>query len=142
MGGALPPGKVRMKYQYTIALASLLAASVPVGAAQAEQSLLSYEDLVREARRYEKLEGSERTTSGKVLFHKVRLNLKPFAGGSNAFYVVRKDEIEYAWQWCDQLIAGWKQLGEAPKPYTAGSWGPMASVALITRDGRSWYGDL
>ncbi len=23
-----------------------------------------------------------------------------------------------------------------------GSWGPMASVALITRDGRSWYGDL
>ena len=99
MGGALPPGKVRMKYQYTIALASLLAASVPVGAAQAEQSLLSYEDLVREARRYEKLEGSERTTSGKVLFHKVRLNLKPFAGGSNAFYVVRKDEIGFI---CEQ----------------------------------------
>ena len=69
-----------------------------------------------------------------------RLLLEVMRGNQNLF--VRKDEIEYAWQWCDQLIAGWKQLGEAPKPYTAGSWGPMASVALITRDGRSWYGDL
>mgnify|MGYP001762328705 FL=1 len=69
-----------------------------------------------------------------------RLLLEVMRGSQNLF--VRKDEIEYAWQWCDQLIDGWQRLGEAPKPYTAGSWGPMASVALITRDGRSWYGDL
>ncbi|MBJ7546461.1 glucose-6-phosphate dehydrogenase, partial [Pseudomonas sp. OA3] len=69
-----------------------------------------------------------------------RLLLEVMRGNQNLF--VRKDEIEYAWQWCDQLIDGWHRLGEAPKPYTAGSWGPMASVALITRDGRSWYGDL
>jgi glucose-6-phosphate 1-dehydrogenase len=69
-----------------------------------------------------------------------RLLLEVMRGNQNLF--VRKDEIEYAWQWCDQLIDGWQRLGEAPKPYTAGSWGPMASVALITRDGRSWYGDL
>ena len=68
-----------MKYGYTIALASLLAASAPVGAAQTDQSLLSYKDLVREARRYEKLEGSERAPSAKILFRKVRLDLKPFA---------------------------------------------------------------
>ncbi|MBC9681329.1 hypothetical protein IBY51_21145, partial [Escherichia coli] len=27
---------------------------------------------------------------------------------------------------------------DAPKPYQAGTWGPVASVAMITRDGRSW----
>jgi glucose-6-phosphate 1-dehydrogenase len=69
-----------------------------------------------------------------------RLLLEVMRGNQNLF--VRKDEIEYAWQWCDQLIAGWKQLGDSPKPYAAGTWGPMGSIALITRDGRSWYGDL
>ncbi len=69
-----------------------------------------------------------------------RLLLEVMRGNQNLF--VRKDEIEHAWQWCDQLIAGWKRLGDAPKPYAAGTWGPMGSIALITRDGRSWYGDL
>ncbi|MCU1721732.1 MULTISPECIES: glucose-6-phosphate dehydrogenase [unclassified Pseudomonas] len=69
-----------------------------------------------------------------------RLLLEVMRGNQNLF--VRKDEIEYAWKWCDQLIAGWKQSGDAPKPYAAGTWGPMAAVALITRDGRSWYGDI
>ena len=36
-------------------------------------------------------------------------------GNQNLF--VRKDEIEAAWKWCDQLIAGWKKSGDAPKPY-------------------------
>lgn len=69
-----------------------------------------------------------------------RLLLEVMKGNQNLF--VRKDEIEYAWKWCDQLIAGWKKSGDAPKPYAAGSWGPMSSIALITRDGRSWYGDI
>ncbi|WP_166360159.1 glucose-6-phosphate dehydrogenase [Pseudomonas akapageensis] len=69
-----------------------------------------------------------------------RLLLEVMRGNQNLF--VRKDEIEYAWKWCDQLIAGWKKSGDAPKPYAAGSWGPMSSIALITRDGRSWYGDI
>lgn len=69
-----------------------------------------------------------------------RLLLEVMRGNQNLF--VRKDEIECAWQWCDQLIAGWKKLGDSPKPYAAGTWGPMGSIALITRDGRSWYGDL
>ena len=94
-----------MKYGYTIALASLLAAGAPVGAAQADQPLLSYKDLVREARRYEKLEGSERASSGKILFRKVRLDLKPFAAGSRDFYVVRKDEIGFI---CEQATSGFK----------------------------------
>ncbi|MDB5979960.1 MAG: glucose-6-phosphate 1-dehydrogenase, partial [Pseudomonas sp.] len=38
-----------------------------------------------------------------------RLLLEVMRGNQNLF--VRKDEIEYAWQWCDQLIAGWKKAG-------------------------------
>ena len=60
----------------------------------------------------------------------------------NQSLFVRKDEVEAAWLWCDRLMAGWNALGETPKRYAAGSWGPAASIALITRDGRSWYGDL
>ena len=41
----------------------------------------------------------------------------------NQYLFVRKDEVEFAWKWCDQLIAGWERLSEAPKPYPAGSWG-------------------
>ncbi|GLZ89172.1 glucose-6-phosphate 1-dehydrogenase [Metapseudomonas resinovorans] len=69
-----------------------------------------------------------------------RLLLEVMKGNQNLF--VRKDEIEHAWTWCDRLIAGWRQQGDAPKPYAAGTWGPVASIALITREGRSWYGDL
>ncbi|MBQ55497.1 MAG: glucose-6-phosphate dehydrogenase [Pseudomonadaceae bacterium] len=69
-----------------------------------------------------------------------RLLLEVMRGNQNLF--VRKDEIEHAWQWCDQLVAGWNKLGDTPKPYAAGTWGPMASINLIARDGRSWYGDL
>jgi len=69
-----------------------------------------------------------------------RLLLEVTQGSQNLF--VRKDEIEAAWTWCDGLIDGWGRLGEEPKPYPAGSWGPQAAVALIARDGRDWYGDL
>ena len=69
-----------------------------------------------------------------------RLLLEVMKGNQNLF--VRKDEIEYAWRWCDQLIDGWQRQGSAPKPYAAGTWGPTASIALITRDGKDWYGDL
>jgi glucose-6-phosphate 1-dehydrogenase len=69
-----------------------------------------------------------------------RLLLEIMKGNQNLF--VRKDEIEYAWQWCDQLIAGWHRQGTAPKPYAAGTWGPLASIGLISRDGKDWYGDF
>ncbi|MOA35593.1 Glucose-6-phosphate 1-dehydrogenase [compost metagenome] len=68
-----------------------------------------------------------------------RLLLEVMQG--NQYLFVRKDEVEFAWKWCDHLIAGWQRLGDSPKPYPAGSWGPQAAVALIARDGRDWYGD-
>ncbi|WP_120995142.1 glucose-6-phosphate dehydrogenase [Stutzerimonas urumqiensis] len=83
---------------------------------------------------------SETYKSSRIPDAYERLLLEVMQGNQNLF--VRKDEIEYAWRWCDQLIDGWTRLGDAPKTYPAGSWGPVASIAMITRDGRSWYGDL
>ncbi|VFS62832.1 Glucose-6-phosphate 1-dehydrogenase [Raoultella planticola] len=50
----------------------------------------------------------------------------------------RRDEVEEAWKWVDSITEAWAADRDAPKPYQAGTWGPVASVAMITRDGRSW----
>ncbi|QOR39767.1 glucose-6-phosphate dehydrogenase [Billgrantia diversa] len=68
-----------------------------------------------------------------------RLLLEVMKGQQYLF--VRRDEVEHAWHWCDSLIAAWKEMGEPPRRYPAGSWGPVASIAMITQDGRSWYED-
>ncbi|WP_303289292.1 glucose-6-phosphate dehydrogenase [Marinobacter sp. SS5-14b] len=60
----------------------------------------------------------------------------------NQYLFVRRDEVEYAWRWVDQVIRNWHESGEPPKRYAAGTWGPVASIAMITRDGRSWYEDV
>jgi glucose-6-phosphate 1-dehydrogenase len=39
----------------------------------------------------------------------------------------------------EPILEGWAQQREAPKSYTAGTWGPTAAIALIERDGRTWY---
>ncbi|WP_203140728.1 glucose-6-phosphate dehydrogenase [Marinobacter mangrovi] len=59
----------------------------------------------------------------------------------NQYLFVRRDEVEYAWRWVDQVISNWEEHASPPKRYAAGTWGPVASIALITRDGRSWYED-
>lgn len=59
----------------------------------------------------------------------------------NQYLFVRRDEVEHAWRWVDQVIANWNDSGESPKRYAAGTWGPVAAIAMITRDGRSWYED-
>lgn len=58
---------------------------------------------------------------------------------NNPTLFMRRDEVEAAWVWADKIIEGWKNNGIVPKPYAAGSDGPSASIALIERDGRSWY---
>lgn len=68
-----------------------------------------------------------------------RLLLEVMKGQQYLF--VRRDEVEHAWRWCDQLIDGWKSRETPPRRYPAGSWGPVASIAMITQDGRSWYED-
>ncbi|MGO1070822.1 glucose-6-phosphate dehydrogenase [Lysobacter sp. CA199] len=59
----------------------------------------------------------------------------------NPMLFMRRDEVDAAWKWIDPIRAAWAAGAEAPRPYTAGSWGPSAAVALIERDGRTWHED-
>ncbi len=53
-------------------------------------------------------------------------------------HFMRRDELEAAWTWIEPILDGWRQLNEKPKAYTAGTWGPAASSALMAREGSSW----
>jgi glucose-6-phosphate 1-dehydrogenase len=68
-----------------------------------------------------------------------RLLLDVVRGNPTLF--MRRDEVEAAWRWIDPILAAWGAVGEPPRPYAAGSWGPSAAVALIERDGRTWNED-
>ena len=52
---------------------------------------------------------------------------------------MRRDELDAAWRWIEPILGAWTASGEKPKPYTAGTWGPAASSALIARDGGAWH---
>ncbi len=52
---------------------------------------------------------------------------------------MRRDEVEAAWQWIDPIQASWEENRHTVQGYTAGTWGPSASIALIERDGRTWH---
>lgn len=65
-----------------------------------------------------------------------RLMLEILNGNQSLF--VSRDEVEAAWTWADNIIEAWQSTNEAPKPYPAGSWGPVSSVSLIASDDRQW----
>ena len=54
---------------------------------------------------------------------------------------MRRDEVEAAWHWVDQIIAAWGETRHKVESYIAGSWGPTASSLLLDRDGRAWHPD-
>jgi glucose-6-phosphate 1-dehydrogenase len=66
-----------------------------------------------------------------------RLLLDLIEGDPTLF--VRRDEVEAAWAWIDSIHQAWTQAGIETRPYTAGTWGPSAAIALIERDGASWH---
>ena len=51
---------------------------------------------------------------------------------------VRRDEQEAAWRWVEPILESWAASEDRPKAYTAGTWGPAASSALLSRDGLAW----
>ncbi len=65
-----------------------------------------------------------------------RLILEVMRGNQALF--IHRDEVELAWTWIDSIQNAWAQSSEPPKSYPAGSWGPVASVALLARDNREW----
>ncbi len=69
-----------------------------------------------------------------------RLLLEVCRDNQNLF--VRRDEIEYAWKWVDQLQDQWAQDPTPPQPYPAGSWGPKGADLLTLKEGHCWHEDL
>jgi len=65
-----------------------------------------------------------------------KLILEALRGNPTLF--LSREEIEQAWTWIDSIQDAWAHNNATPKPYPAGSWGPVASVALLARDGRAW----
>ena len=68
-----------------------------------------------------------------------RLLLDVVRGSQTLF--MRRDELEAAWAWIDPIREAWDAATDSPQPYTAGTWGPTAAIALIERDGRTWNED-
>ena len=60
-----------------------------------------------------------------------RLLLDVLQGNQSQF--VRRDEVEAAWRWCDQLRAAWLAAEVPLEPYAAGSDGPEAAQKLLQR---------
>ncbi|MFV8835668.1 glucose-6-phosphate dehydrogenase [Aquisalimonas sp. APHAB1-3] len=52
---------------------------------------------------------------------------------------MRRDEVDAAWRWIEPILDAWDQQGDRPKTYTAGTWGPAASSALVGRGGYCWH---
>ena len=65
-----------------------------------------------------------------------RLLLDVIDGRLNLF--VRSDEQEEAWRWVEPILDYWTADAQGPRLYTAGTWGPSASSAMIARDGYCW----
>jgi glucose-6-phosphate 1-dehydrogenase len=66
----------------------------------------------------------------RLLMDVVRGNLSLF---------MRRDEVDAAWAWADDLLAAWREIGGEPQSYAAGADGPTQSALLLDRDGRAWW---
>jgi glucose-6-phosphate 1-dehydrogenase len=66
-----------------------------------------------------------------------RLIMDVIRGSQTLF--MRRDEVEAAWTWADPILNAWAENRQEAQGYTAGTWGPSASIALIERDGRTWH---
>ena len=67
-----------------------------------------------------------------------RLLLDAMAGDATLF--ARRDEVENAWAFIDEIEQAWHAEGEQPPmcEYPAGSWGPKEADELLQADGRVW----
>lgn len=67
-----------------------------------------------------------------------RLLLDAMAGDATLF--ARRDEVENAWAFIDEIEHAWHNDGPQPPmcEYPAGSWGPKEADQLLQEDGRTW----
>ncbi len=61
-----------------------------------------------------------------------------FRGDTGLF--IRDDEVEAAWQIMDPIQKTWDgEFQDVPKPYPAGSWGPLEADRWIEKKGSRWF---
>jgi len=59
----------------------------------------------------------------------------------NPALFMRRDEVEAAWRWIDEIIEGWDTSNQPVEDYVADTWGPTASSLMLDRDDRAWFPD-
>lgn len=65
-----------------------------------------------------------------------RLLLDMIRGNQTLFN--HRDEVAAAWEWIDPIINAWEEFDVEPRLYSAGTWGPAASNALIAKEDCGW----
>lgn len=65
----------------------------------------------------------------RLLMDVVRGNLSLF---------MRRDEVEAAWKWVDQIHAGWDATNQRVELYPAGEDGPRESGDMLEENGHAW----
>jgi glucose-6-phosphate 1-dehydrogenase len=66
-----------------------------------------------------------------------RLLMEVLRGNPALF--MRRDEVDAAWHWTDEVLRGWEKTGQEVQDYMAGCWGPIDSFVLLDRDRRRWH---
>jgi len=51
---------------------------------------------------------------------------------------MRRDTVEAAWQFIQNILDVWSNSVIVPYPYAAGSWGPTEAAVMIAQDHRAW----
>ena len=121
----LPPNKLTIRLQPDEGLELQMMNKVP-----------GITEISRIAKNRLDLSFSESFHNPRIVDAYERLLLEAMQQNQSLF--VSRDEVEQAWRWVDQILGHWKQSGENPDPYPAGSWGPTSSISLIARDNRQW----
>jgi len=65
----------------------------------------------------------------RLLMDVVRGNLSLF---------MRRDEVEAAWKWVDQIHAGWNATQQRVELYPAGEDGPRESCDMLEENNHQW----
>lgn len=68
-----------------------------------------------------------------------RLVIEVLRGNPALF--MRRDEIESAWRWIDDILEAWQKSDQPMERYAAGTWGPRGASLLLDRDNRAWTVD-
>jgi glucose-6-phosphate 1-dehydrogenase len=63
--------------------------------------------------------------------------LRDVISGDQTLFM-RRDTVEVAWRFIQNILDHWVSSAGEPFPYSAGSWGPTEAAVMIARDGRAW----